>query len=98
MVQILHPMLQCAIKGVNSAIEKLSTGSRINFAKDDTAGLAIDAIKSRVAEFIDGIKKYRGRTNTATVADAALNTVSSLILRSRELSVLAANDTYSKFR
>ena len=30
-----------AVKGVNSAIEKLSTGSRINSAKDDAAGLAI---------------------------------------------------------
>ena len=85
-----------AVKGVNSAIEKLSTGSRINFAKDDAAGLAISMrLKAELQGLSMASKNAADVQNAATVADAALNTVSSLILRSRELSVLAANDTYS---
>ena len=85
-----------AVKGVNSAIEKLSTGSRINFAKDDAAGLAISMrLKAELQGLSMASKNAADVENAAAVADAALNTVSSLILRSRELSVLAANDTYS---
>ena len=85
-----------AVKGVNSAIEKLSTGSRINFAKDDAAGLAISMrLKAELQGLSMASKNAADVQNAAAVADAALNTVSSLILRSRELSVLAANDTYS---
>ncbi len=85
-----------AIKGVNSAIEKLSTGSRINFAKDDAAGLAISMrLKAELQGLSMASKNAADVQNGLAVADTALNNVTSLILRSRELSVLAANDTYS---
>ena len=85
-----------AVKRVNSAIEKLSTGSRINFAKDDAAGLAISMrLKAELQGLSMASNNAADVQNGSAVADAALNTVSSLILRSRELSVLASNDAYS---
>ncbi len=81
---------------LNTAFERLSSGSRINFAKDDAAGLAISMrLKAELQGLSVASKNAADVQNAAAVADAALNTVSSLVLRSRELSVLAANDTYS---
>ena len=85
-----------ASKGLNSAMEKLSTGLRINYAKDDAAGLAISMrLKAELRGISMASRNAADAQNGFDVADTALNTVSSLILRSRELSLLAANDTYS---
>ncbi len=85
-----------ASKGLNSAMEKLSTGLRINYAKDDAAGLAISMrLKAQLQGISMASTNAADAQNGFAVADTALNTVSSLILRSRELSLLAANDTYS---
>ena len=81
---------------IDTSIERLSTGKRINAAKDDAAGLAISMrLKAELQGLSMASKNAADVQNAAAVADSALNTVSSLILRSRELSVLAANDTYS---
>ena len=85
-----------ASEGLNSAMEKLSTGLRINYAKDDAAGLAISMrLKAELQGISMASRNAADAQNGFAVADTALNTVSSLILRSRELSLLAANDTYS---
>ena len=85
-----------ASEGLHSAMEKLSTGLRINYAKDDAAGLAISMrLKAELQGISMASRNAADAQNGFDVADTALNTVSSLILRSRELSLLAANDTYS---
>ena len=85
-----------ASEGLHSAMEKLSTGLRINYAKDDAAGLAISMrLKAELRGISMASRNAADAQNGFAVADTALNTVSSLILRSRELSLLAANDTYS---
>ena len=77
-------------------MEKLSTGLRINYAKDDAAWLAISMrLKAELQGISMASRNAEDAQNGFDVADTALNTVSSLILRSRELSLLAANDTYS---
>ena len=85
-----------ASEGLHSAIEKLSSGLRINYAKDDAAGLAISMrLKAELQSISMASRNAADTQNGLAVADTALNTVSSLILKSRELSLLAANDTYS---
>ena len=85
-----------AVKEANEAMEKLSTGKRINSAKDDAAGVAIS---SRLDSSVRGLKQS---TRNALDAQALLNTAEggmketeAVLQRLRELSVQAANDTNS---
>lgn len=79
---------------LTAAIERLSSGLRINNAKDDPAGLAIS---NKMKQQIDGIKQASRNTQDGTsalnTADGALNEVVSIIQRMHELAVQAANDT-----
>jgi len=77
-------------------MEKLSTGSRLNRASDDAAGISI--AESMTAQ-INGVNAAVRNSNDAIsmlqTADAGMSNQSSLMQRMRELSVLAINDTYS---
>lgn len=79
---------------LTAAIERLSSGLRINNAKDDPAGLAIS---NKMKQQIDGIHQAGRNTQDGTsalnTADGALNEVVSIIQRMNELAVQAANDT-----
>lgn len=79
---------------LTAAIERLSSGLRINNAKDDPAGLAIS---NKMKQQIDGIHQAGRNTQDGTsalnTADGALNEVVSIIQRMHELAVQAANDT-----
>ncbi|MEE1251160.1 MAG: flagellin [Lachnospiraceae bacterium] len=79
---------------LTAAIERLSSGLRINNAKDDPAGLAIS---NKMKQQIDGIEQAGRNTQDGTsalnTADGALNEVVSIIQRMHELAVQAANDT-----
>jgi len=82
--------------GLSASIERLSSGLRINHASDDAAGMAI-ATKMRAQ--IQGLDQAsRNASDGGSVidtADGALEEVSSMLQRMRELAVQAANDTYS---
>ncbi len=79
---------------LDRVIERLSSGSRINSARDDSAGLAIS---TRLTSQIRGIGQAVRNTNDgislSQTADSGLNDISSGILRIRELAVQAANDS-----
>ena len=79
---------------LTDSIERLSSGLRINNAKDDPAGLAIS---NKMQQQINGIEQATRNAQNATsalnTADGALNEVTSILQRMRELSVQAANDT-----
>lgn len=79
---------------LTAAIERLSSGLRINNAKDDPAGLAIS---NKMKQQIDGIEQAGRNTQDGTsalnTADGALNEVVSIIQRMHELAVQAANGT-----
>lgn len=83
-------------RALSSAMEQLSTGKRINSAKDDAAGLAIS---SRMTAQIRGLDQSIRNGNDAIsmlqTAEGAMIEISSMVQRMRELSVQAANDTYS---
>jgi len=79
---------------MSQAMERLSTGKKINSAKDDAAGLAIT---NRMTSQIRGIAKAIGNVNDAIsmtqTAEGALGNVSDILQRMRELSVQSANGT-----
>jgi flagellin len=81
---------------MSQAMERLSTGQRINSAGDDAAGLAIS---SRMTSQINGLNMAVRNANDAismvNTADGAMVEVTSMLQRMRELAVQAASGTYS---
>ena len=81
-------------KSQSAAMQQLSTGSRINSAKDDAAGLAI---ATRMTSDINGygvaVQNSNQGMNMAQTADGALNNVSSILQTMRELAVQSSNGT-----
>ena len=85
-----------ANKMLGTAMERLSTGKRINSAKDDAAGLAIaTSMTSQVRGMSQGIRNANDGISMAQVAEGALNEVTNMLQRQRELTVQASNNTYS---
>ena len=83
-------------RAMSQAMERLSTGQRINNAGDDAAGLAIS---SRMTSQINGLNMAVRNANDAismvTTEDGALVEVTNMLQRMRELAVQAASGTYS---
>ncbi|BED96448.1 FliC/FljB family flagellin [Escherichia fergusonii] len=81
---------------LSSAIERLSSGLRINSAKDDAAG---QAIANRFTANIKGLTQASRNANDgisiAQTTEGALNEITNNLQRVRELSVQAANGTNS---
>ena len=81
---------------MNDAMERLSTGKRINNAGDDAAGLAIT---SRMTTHIEGLEQAARNSNDAIgmiqVADGALAEVTGILQRMREITVQASSATYT---
>ena len=81
-------------RAMSQAMERLSTGQRINSASDDAAGLAIS---SRMTSQINGLNMAVRNANDAIsmvqTADGALVEVEGLLQRMRELAVQAASGT-----
>ncbi|WP_447044423.1 FliC/FljB family flagellin [Vreelandella sp. H-I2] len=81
---------------LSTAMERLSSGLRINSAKDDAAG---QAIANRMTSQITGLSQAQRNANdgisVAQTAEGALNQVNDNLQRIRELSVQASNDTNS---
>ncbi len=85
-----------ANKALGTAMERLSTGKRINSAKDDAAGLAIaTSMTSQVRGMNQGIRNANDGISMAQTAEGALSEVTNMLQRQRELTVQASNDTYS---
>ena len=80
--------------GLESAMEKLSTGKRINYAKDDAAGPAIAMrLTAEIAGISMAARNAADGQSLIDTADGALNEVGSLLSRMRELAVQSANGT-----
>ena len=81
---------------LSTAIQRLSSGLRINSAKDDAAGLAIS---NRMTAQINGLDQAARNANDgislAQVAEGALGSVTDDLQRMRELAVQSANATNS---
>lgn len=87
--------------GVNQAslqtsMQRLSSGMRINSAKDDAAGLAIsDRMTSQIRGLTQAARNANDGISLAQVAEGAMGSVSANLQRIRELAVQSANGTNS---
>lgn len=78
------------------AMERLSTGKRINGAKDDAAGLAIaTTMTADIRAMNQGIRNANDGIALAQTAEGALDEVSNMLQRVRELAVQSSTGTYS---
>ena len=78
------------------AMQELSTGKRINSAKDDAAGLAIAARMTQQIEGLNqGIRNAGDAVAMIQTTEGATQNVTTMLLRISELAMQAANDTYS---
>lgn len=84
-----------ASKMLGTAMERLSTGKRINSAKDDAAGLAIaTTMTAQVRGMSQGIRNANDGISLSQTAEGALSEVSNMLQRVRELAVQSASGTY----
>ncbi len=83
-----------ATMGLNTAMERLSTGKRINSAKDDAAGLAIASrMTSQVRGLSAAMRNANDGISLAQTAEGAMGEVGNMLQRVRELAVQSANGT-----
>ena len=79
-----------------NTMESLSTGSRINKASDDAAGLSIrENMTAQIKGLNAAVRNANDAISMLQTADGALNEVADMLQRMRELGTLAQNDTYS---
>ena len=78
------------------SMARLSSGQRINSAKDDAAGLAISSsMTAQIRGMTQGIRNAMDGVSLVQTADGALTEVSNMLQRVRELAVQAGSGTYS---
>ena len=83
-------------RGMNTVMEQLSTGTRVNSAKDDAAGLAIGQnMTSQVRGLNQAVRNLNDGVNMLQTAEGAMIEQSNMLQRMRELAVQAMNGTYS---
>ena len=81
---------------LQKSIQKLSTGLRINSAADDAAGLSIsEKMRAQINGLDQAVRNTQDGVSLIQTAEGALTETHSILQRMRELSVQAANDTYT---
>ncbi len=81
---------------LDQSTERLSSGKRINSAKDDAAGLAIsNRMTSQVRGLDQAIRNANDGVSLVQTAEGALQEVTNILQRMRELSIQSANGIYS---
>lgn len=84
-------------RAMGSAMEQLSTGTRINSAKDDAAGLAIgQSMTSQIRGLNQGVRNANDGINMMQTAEGAMVEQSNMLQRMRELAVQSSNGTLSQ--
>jgi flagellin len=81
---------------LNSSLEKLSSGLRINRAADDAAGLVIsEGLKSQIGGLTVAARNAQDGVSVVQTAEGALGQAQSILQRLRDLAVQAGNDANS---
>lgn len=92
-----HNSVNRNTNAATKSMEKLSTGLRINRAADDAAGLAVsEKMRSQLKGLEQANKNSQDAVSYLQTAEGALNEVSSMAVRLKELSVQKANGTLSQ--
>ena len=85
-----------AAQATQTAMERLSTGKRINSAKDDAAGLAISSrMTSQVRGLAVAVRNANDGISLAQTAEGALGQVTNMLQRMKELAVQSSSGTLS---
>jgi len=88
--------LSNTLSSANKSASRISSGLRINSAKDDAAGLAIsDRINSQVRGLNQAMRNANDGISLAQTADGALSESSGILQRMRELAVQSSNGIYN---
>lgn len=96
LAQFGQRQLDSASAKLGQSLSRLSSGLRVNSAKDDAAGLAIgDRMTSRIRGNNQALRNANDGTSMMQVAEGAMSTVGDMLQRVRELAVQAANGTLS---
>jgi flagellin len=83
-------------RSMTHTMQSLSTGSRINQASDDAAGLSIrENMTAQIRGLNAAVRNANDAISMLQTADGAMEEQSVMLQRMRELGVLAQNDTYS---
>ncbi len=81
-------------RDLQSAMEKLSTGKRINAASDDAAGIAeIARMSTEISGIGQAIKNANDGISILKTSDSATGSITNMLQRMRELAIQAANGT-----
>jgi flagellin len=81
---------------MNSALERLSSGLRINRAKDDAAGMAIsERFSSQIRGLNQAVRNANDGISLVQTAEGATQEIGNMLQRMRELAVQSSNETYS---
>ena len=81
-------------RSMTSTMERLSTGLRINSAKDDAAGLAISSkMTSQIRGLNQAVRNANDAISMIQVAEGAMKEVTNMVQRMRELAVQAISDS-----
>ena len=79
---------------LQTTMERLSSGLRINSAKDDAAGLAIsDRMTAQIRGLNQAVRNANDGISMAQTGEGALNEMTNILQRVRELAVQGANGT-----
>lgn len=88
--------LQNVTDRMNSSFEKLSSGSRINSARDDSAGLQIaDRLTTQITGLSQANRNANDGISIAQIAEGALGEITDNVQRMRQLAVQGGNRTLS---
>ena len=83
-------------RALSKSMEQLSTGKRINSASDDAAGLAIsNRMTAQIKALDQSVRNANDGISMLQTAEGATKEITNMLQRMRELSVQAANDSYS---
>jgi flagellin len=83
-------------RALSKTMEQLSTGKRINAASDDAAGLAIaNRMSAQIKALDQSVRNANDGISMMQTAEGATKEITNMLQRMRELSVQAANDSYS---
>lgn len=81
-------------RNIDGSFEKLASGSRINKAADDAAGLAIsENLKAQIRSASQAMRNANDGVSLIQTAEGGLNEMSNIVVRLRELGIQAASDT-----
>ena len=92
--QYAQDALKTNAKAMGNVMQQLATGSRINAAKDDAAGLSLaQNMTSQVRGLNQAVRNVNDAINMLQTADGALVETSNMLQRMRELAIQASNAT-----